>query len=92
MIISVINSLYTQSSGYNEHLVFGACQRRSCINMTITDDEILEDNESYEVTLQRTPDLDNRIILAPMIAEINIIDDDGKLEVVIHGMIILHDC
>ena len=48
--------------------------------MTITDDEIPEDNESYEVTLQRTSsDLDNRIILAPMIAEINIIDDDGKL-------------
>ena len=47
--------------------------------MTITDDEILEDNESYEVTLQRTSDLDNRIILAPMIAEINIIDDDSKL-------------
>ena len=60
--------------------------------MTITDDEILEDNESYEVTLQRTSDLDNRIILAPMTAEINIIDDDGKLEVVIHGMIIHHDC
>ena len=47
--------------------------------MTITDDEILEDNESYEVTLQCTSDLDNRIILAPMIAEINIIDDDSKL-------------
>ena len=48
--------------------------------MTINDDEILEDNEPYEVTLQRTlSDLDNRIILAPMTAEINIIDDDGKL-------------
>ena len=47
--------------------------------MTITDDDILEDNESYEVTLQRTSDLYNRIILAPMTAEINIIDDDSKL-------------
>ena len=61
--------------------------------MTINDDEILEDNESYEVTLQRTSsDLDNRIILAPTTAEINIIDDDGKLEVVIHGMIMHHGC
>ena len=48
--------------------------------MTITDDEIPEDSESYEVTLQRTSsDLDNGIILTPMTAEINIIDDDSKL-------------
>ena len=48
--------------------------------MTINDDEIPEDSESYEVTLQRTSsDLDNRIILTTMTAEINIIDDDSKL-------------
>ena len=52
--------------------------------MTINDDEILEDNESYEVTLQRTSsDLDNRIILAPMTAEIDIIDDDSKLHTIL---------
>ena len=63
--------------------------------MTITDDEILEDNESYEVTLQRTSsDLDNRIILTPMTAEVNIIDDDSKLHtnnIIIHGVVILYE-
>ena len=52
--------------------------------MTINDDEIPEDSESYEVTLQRTSsDLDNRIILTTMTAEINIIDDDSKLHTIL---------
>ena len=47
------------------------------MNITVTDDEILEDDESFEMTLEPTPDLDSRIILGPATAEINIIDDDG---------------
>ena len=47
--------------------------------MTIINDEILEDNETFEVTLEPNPDLDSRILLAPITAEINIIDDDCKL-------------
>ena len=62
--------------------MFGACQKRSCINITINDDEINEDDESFEVTLQHTSDLDDRIIIAPMTAEINIIDDDCKLNII----------
>ena len=59
--------------------IINACQRRSCVNMTIINDEILEDNETFEVTLEPNPDLDSRILLAPITAEINIIDDDCKL-------------
>ena len=40
-------------------------------------DEELEKTESFTVTLERTSDLDSRIILAPVNAKININDDDG---------------
>ena len=57
--------------------MFGACDRRICVNLTVENDGTLEKTESFEVTLERTPGLDHRILLAPVTAEINIIDDDG---------------
>ena len=65
------------STGYDKPFVFGACDKRVCVNLTITNDELLEETEIFEVTLRRTLNLDRRIILAPVTAEINIIDDDG---------------
>ena len=47
------------------------------MNLTVENDGTLEETETFEVTLERTPVLDHRIILAPVTAEINIIDDDG---------------
>jgi hypothetical protein len=44
-------------------LNFNELQMRSCVNMSIVDDAILEDDESFDVTLERTPDLDSRITL-----------------------------
>ena len=67
------------SLGFDESLVFGSCDRRICVNLTVENDVTLEETESFEVTLQRTPDLDERIILTPATAEISIIDDDGLL-------------
>ena len=57
--------------------MFAQCERRVCANLTVENDGTLEEMESFEVTLERTPGLDHRIILAPVTAEINIIDDDG---------------
>ena len=65
------------STGYDKPFVFGACDKRVCVNLTITNDELLEETEIFMVTLERKPDLDRRIILEPVTAEINIIDDDG---------------
>ena len=60
-------------------LMFEACQRRSCVTVTIVDDEVLENVESFNVTLERTPGLDMRITLDPVDAVVEITDDDGLL-------------
>ena len=61
-------------------LMFGACERRRCVNVTIEND-VLENTESFDVTLERTTGLDGRITLDPVHVdgEIEITDNDGKL-------------
>ena len=59
--------------------MFEACQRRRCVNVTIVDDEVLErEVESFTVTLERTPGLNNRITLNPVDGVVEITDDDGE--------------
>ena len=58
-------------------LLFAACQRRSCVNVTIINDEQVENDELFNVTLERTPGLDDRITLNPINGVIQINDDDG---------------
>ena len=60
-------------------LLFASCQTRSCINITIVDDSILELVESFDVTLERTAELDERISLLPVDGVVEIIDNDGML-------------
>ena len=65
--------------GLSTILMFEACQRRRCVNVTIVDDEVLETViESFTVTLERTPGLDNRIALRPVDGVFEIRDDDGE--------------
>ena len=58
-------------------LMFGACDKRRCLNVTIVDDEVLEMTESFTLTLERTPGLDSTIKLDPVDGVVNI-TDDGK--------------
>ena len=58
-------------------LMFGACERRRCVNVTIENDVVLEDTESFDVTLERVTGLDGRISLDPVDGEIEITDNDG---------------
>ena len=62
-------------------LMFAACEMRSCVNVSIVDDMILENTESFDVILERTPDLDSRITLDPGngIVEITSMYDDYTL-------------
>lgn len=62
-------------------LNFNELQMKSCVNMSIVDDAIVENVESFDVTLERTPDLDGRIILDPVdgVVEITDNDHDGKV-------------
>ena len=63
--------------GISVILLFAACQRRSCVNVTIIDDEMLENTESFNFTLERTTGLSDRITLDPVDGVVEIIDDDG---------------
>ena len=60
------------------NVTFGACETRHCVEVTIVNDDELENTESFVVTLERTSNLDRRIILAPANTRVNINDDDGR--------------
>ena len=49
-----------------------------CFGIGITDDDILENDESFTVSLE-TIDLPQNVILFQNTTEINILDDDGML-------------
>ena len=59
-------------------LMFAACETRQCVNVTIKDDGIPEQMESFSVTLERTSALDVRVRLDPVDAQIEIIDSNSK--------------
>ena len=73
--------LLTESSMEYEQLkrplMFSSCDVRKCINVTIENDDITEQNETFSVSLQRTATLDSRITLNPKSATVHITDDDG---------------
>ena len=58
----------------NEILRFSACQRRQCVTIPILEDSVPEGVEYFNVTLERTPDLDPRITLNPVDGLIEIFD------------------
>ena len=57
-------------------LMFAECDTRRCANISIVDDLALEMAESFDISLNRTADLDSRIILDPAEGMIQIIDND----------------
>ena len=61
----------------NVTLMFAACERRRCVNVSIVKDFDGEPEENLFYKLQRTPDLHPRIDLDPVDGEIVIVDDDG---------------
>ena len=58
-------------------LSFPACETRQCVDVVIVNDLRDEPEEGFSVTLERTPDLDSRIMLHPLNGEI-FIEDDGN--------------
>ena len=61
--------------GLSTILNFPACETKQCVDVTIVDDEVLENVESYHVTLERTLGLDMRITLDPVEGVVEITDD-----------------
>ena len=58
-------------------LMFDECERRRCVNISITQDLVDELNENFTFHLNRTPDLSPHIYLDPVNGTIEIVDDDG---------------
>ena len=56
---------------------FAACETKQCVDVEIVNDVIDEPQEIFVVTLQRTPDLNSRIMLDPVNEDI-FIQDNGK--------------
>ena len=53
------------------------------MTVAIENDEKIEETESFSATLERTPDLDDRILLSPVDATITIIDDDSECSCIV---------
>ena len=60
---------------------FDECERRSCINIQIVDDELLENTEFFNLNLERNG-LHERIRLDPVHGIVEITDNDGMCTVV----------
>ena len=63
----------------NETLNFNTTQKRHCITILVNDDERVEQQESFWVTLERGPSLNNRISITHDRGEIIIPNNDGEI-------------
>ena len=59
---------------------FPACDKRICVDVSIVDDEIVENDKSLEVALERPPGLDSAIILGPADGVVEITENDGRYD------------
>ena len=59
--------------------IFGPGVSRSCVNMTIVNDDILEGEEDFFLTLTTT---DSDVLLIPNEAQVVIADDDSTFYII----------
>ena len=65
----------------NRILRFSANQRKLCVTVIIIDDLAVEQRESFIISLERPPDLHNRISISPDRGDVVIPNDDGEIVV-----------
>ena len=73
--IAVWGADYTSLSAV---LMFESCENRTCVQLEVVDDTTAERRETFNITLERTPNLDNRIFLYSVNGVVTIGDDDGN--------------
>ena len=61
-------------------LVFPSCERRSCLDIPIVDDDVPENSELFNVSLERNG-LDSRITLDPVDGLVEITDNESMFTV-----------
>ena len=59
-------------------MAFEQCIREVCEYIILVDDLMVERDETFYVTLERTPDLDEHIRLNPTEKRVKILNDDGE--------------
>ena len=60
-------------------LTINKCSNRECVDITIQDDLVLEQRESFRVMLEKPPGFDEeRIKLGIVEKEVTIVEDDGE--------------
>ena len=70
-------------------LEFERCGNRSCTNITIQSDGIMEETETFTITLERTLGLNPRIILSQVDGEVTILDVSSKW-IILFSVVIVH--
>ena len=71
--------------GIATRLMFGSCETRACISVTIVNDSFVEGTEHFKASLGRTASLNPRIAIDPDIARVEIADDgNGMQRVLVH--------
>ena len=65
---------------------FGANTEEQCVNISIRDDNVVEQTESFYVTLEGPSDLDDSVSLGPIQQVITIINDDGEPKLKSHSL------
>ena len=80
IIICVLADFSGDHHGMSTDLLFAPCTSEHCYHIPITDDVIVEQHESFFVSLERPDNLDERITLDSGYTEkeVIILDDDSK--------------
>ena len=76
LLSSTVSSLNYSLS--DTTLTFAACETKRCMSVSIVDDDTPGNVGSFDVTLERTTDLDSRIALDPVNGILEITDNDGR--------------
>ena len=59
-------------------LIFNECERRTCLNISITQDLVDEPDEFFTFHLNRTTEISPHIDLDPVDGIIEIVDDESE--------------
>ena len=58
-------------------LRFGRCEKKNCVNVTIINDNRLEETESFNISLEGRRGLSSRFVFDPQEMSVTITDEDG---------------
>ena len=72
---------YSPLSGFSGLVSFNNQNRRRCIRVRITEDEVNEFEESFQLRLGSLPNIDlpSKLVLDPVVASITILDNEGMV-------------